>query len=180
MITENSQYNLTPSLHTDITHVLPVIHSFFELYYAHRPKPSFKTIRSSLENIFLGDDALKVYSLEEVERKIDETFSHLLPLEEGAFISLEANLNKIIKVVSEIAKKLPNDSLEYHLLKPVLDELLHLDLPSFSQSWYVLGSLLSIFYIILSKVDENFDKTIGNWMSRMENSNFFQMMFYQS
>lgn len=180
LITQTKHTTISKELKSDIQQVVPVIHSFFEMYYAHRPNPSFKTIKSALENIYVGDEAMKVYSLEEVKEHIDEVFSHLLPLDKGAFISLEANLNKIIKATEEMTRKLPSHSLEAHLLQPIYSDLLHLDLPSFSQSWHTLGSLLSVFYIILSKVDPNFENSIQSWMFRLKKSNFFQMMFYQS
>ena len=180
MLTSNNHISIDCNFEDDITNILPIIHSFFDSYYVHCPKPSYKTIRSLLENIFVGEEALKSYSIEEVKQKINSTFLHLLPLEERSFISLEASLNKIVKVVSEISKKLPKDSMEKQLLDSVLDQLLNLDLPSYSQTWYIFGSLLSVFFILLSTNDILFNNTRKSWLSRLKESTFFQVMFFQS
>ncbi len=180
MLTEDNSSQIIDNLQNDIENIMPVIHSFFETYYSLKPKPSFKTIRSTLENIYLGNDALKMYSIEEVGKRIDEVFSQLLPSEGELFTTIEGSLSIITSITQEITKKLPKDSIENRLLSPILSQLINMDLPSYSQSWYVFGSLLSVFYVILSRQDIEFDKTIEVWMSRMKNSNFFQMMFYQS
>ena len=162
-----------------ITDLMPIILSFLEAYYRHKPKTSFKNIRSTLENIYSGQEAMKLYSLEEVKSTLAKVFSLLIPQDPPAFDSLEASLKKIIQGMSEIESTLPTNSIERRLLSRIFSDFLHLDLPSFSYGWCAFGSLLSIFFILLSKQNKQ-ESTSEKWLLQMKKIPFFQMMFRSS
>ncbi len=168
------------NLLAEIENLMPMIHSFLESYYAHRPIASFKTIKTILETMFQGEHALESYPVEIIEKKIHEAFSYLIPLETSAFHSLEDSLDMILIAISSISKKLPQNSMEGIMLRTILNELTLLDLPSFSQSWYSFGRLLSALFTIVSKQDPHFKNSIEISISRFFEARFFQIMFFQS
>ncbi len=171
---------LEVNLLEDVQNLLPIILSFLESYYAHRPKASFKTIKSLTENLFKGDETLQEYPIEMIEKKVFDLFSYLIPLEEGELHKLEDSLEKILQGISAISKKLPRNSLEALMMRSLFHEFALLDLPSFSQSWYSFGCLMSVLFTIISKQDPNFKNTIEFWISQFAKSDFFQVMLYQS
>lgn len=172
------QLELQLEIQQDVQRLLPTIHSFLESYYTHKPQASFYTIRTLLENAYSEEELWERHLLEDVKQRIQNLFSYLLPTESRAFPSLEAAMRKLLPLIQEIVKKLPQDTGEKILLCSILRDLEHLDLPSFSHSWYIFGSLLSSLYVLLSHNDQLWEKTLLFWQERTKNSPAFKVMFF--
>lgn len=169
---------ISPTCKTRIDEILPILLSFLETYYFAKPLTSFHVIKNLLENSFSGSVAFEHYSIVEIKTRIEEIFSLFIPCEPPPFSLLEAGFNKLVQELHLLLNEVDKDSIEYKILHEKLFAFEHIDLPSYPQTWYVLGELLSVIFIYMSQVEDCFFGTIDLKLKNLFSYRFFQVLFH--
>jgi hypothetical protein len=180
LLSEPFPLTVEPKTQEKLYALLPSMISFLENYYLKSPKPSFTTIRHSLENLFSGQEALQEFSIPEVKKRIEDIFTLLLPSESDNMELLEAAMHKILSDLRAILQDLRLHSVEYVLLQQRITTLSMLDLPSYLEGWFALGEILGICFILLSQTDPLFSEKYASFEEHLWKNPFIQMLFYQA
>jgi len=142
--------------------LLPVICLFLESYYSRKPLTSFKTIKKLLIQLYQNEEAFKEHRISKVTEKIENTFNLIIPNRSEPLDKLEAIYNAMVKMIEQLLPKLPKTTIEHQLLKERIRDLHQVDLPSYPQTWFVIGEILGFLFIILSNHEKDFSKKLSS------------------
>lgn len=167
LLTESTPCTSLPaSLIEQIYSALPTILWLLEAYYRHKPLVSFVTIKKILSPLLSPKPLLK--------ENLQTAFQLLLPDPSHSFDEIEIYLSELIEMLKKLA--LPHSSIEYELLRERIRNLSQVDLPSYPQTWSVIGEVLGLFFILLSQFDPHFSTHFKSLQKTLLRHPFLQVL----
>lgn len=151
---------------------IPYILWFLETYYHIKPLPPFLQIKKLLSQVLI---TTKISNLKETMQRI---FFYLIPDESRSFDELEMHLAELTGKLQEIA--LPPSSIESNLLRERIRNLTQIDLPSHPQTWFVMGEVVGLFFILLAKFDPLFSTNIHAITRSLHQNTFLRILLLKT
>jgi|JI9StandDraft_1071089.scaffolds.fasta_scaffold37737_2 hypothetical protein len=177
LLNDGAENRPKEEIKTALYELLPTIFSFFEVYYKNQPISSFCTIKRHLENLYPSEEALKTYSIKEIQKRSEALFELLIPSEQTSHDTITAFLHKIITRLVHISNLIPPRTCVSRLLLETIRKLEKIDFPSYSQSWYVFGETIGIIFILLSHLEDPHADRMRLYLDRCAPYHFFKILF---